>query len=101
MALGKLKQFGLMNWCAPSFEAGLQVRTGFNWMFGVPSSDTLLMLNVVPGIFAPFKLKLKLLPPLNPVRFAPLCNWVMPESCQPFTNAPATLLLTGLPNSSE
>src|SRR5690349_6809685 len=97
--LGAAKQLGLMNWCGPSPDLGLHVMSGLSWTSVVPRSEALLMLNLVPGIVAPLRLKLKFWLELFPVRLAPLSSCVMPESCQPFKTWPASLLLAGLGKS--
>src|ERR1035441_5778517 len=98
MAVGAAKQFGLMYWCDPSPEVGLQVRIGFSCISLVPRSDWLLTLNVVPGILRLLRFMPKFCP-LRPVRLAPLSICVMPDSCQPLTKPPAILFpFKGLPN---
>src|ERR1700730_15286644 len=107
MAVGMLKQLGLIYWFVARPEAGLQVRTGFNWILGVPRSDTLLTLIPVgfnelmlPGILYPLRFRPKFWPD-NPVRLGPLSSCVMPESCQPLTKPASILSLAGLPSSME
>src|ERR1700694_4166631 len=101
MAVGKLKQFGLMYWLCPKPEAGLHVRIGLSWISLVPRIETLLTLKTVPGILAPFRPILKFALLLKPARLAPLWTWVMPDSCHPLMNPPAILSFTKLPSSIE
>src|SRR5215469_13699618 len=83
ICVGKLKQSGFMYWCGPRCEVGLHVRIGLSWILGVPSNDTLLSTKPVPGMLKLLRFIPKLPPELKPVRLAPLCHWVMPETCQP------------------
>src|SRR4051812_44304094 len=103
IAFGAAKQLELMNWLCPRPDLGSQVRIGLSAILLVPSSDTLLALNVVPGIFNPLRFIPKLTPllMLKPERFGPLSHCVMPESCQPFRKPAAILSCIGLPNSIE
>src|SRR4051794_34371548 len=103
MAVGMVKQLGLMNWLWPSPALGLHVSIGLRLISLVPRSETLLILKSVPGTFAPFRFipKFTLLLMLKPERLGPLCHCVMPESCHPPRTPFASLLLNGSPNSME
>src|SRR5215472_6527635 len=69
--VGNAKQLGFMYWLGPRFLRGSQVRIGVSVIFGVPRMEAALTLNVVPGIFEPFRFMPKVWPRC-PVRLAPL-----------------------------
>ena len=95
MLVGMAKQFGLMYWCS----RGSSRVTGQDRVErDIRRAQQRHVADVEGGArdLVAVEVHAEVLAAVGPERFAPLWICAMPESCQPFTKPPASLLLDGV-----